>query len=190
MLCAWAHRAAVLCLQEAAVGVLASASYVLAWHCQGEAEPPEEHDDDFDDYARYARMARMGRVNAEEAIKHDGTSMNIPLAEVFEAVQQQRLHIMTWLRSAPADALDRVLSQVAGVSLRRGRLHLRNWEPSSLPALKCKRDIESRHPYVCYTVSVLRRAQAAHPRRSLAFCPGTFRTPTRTRWCISLGHRT
>ena len=151
--------------------MLASASYVLAWHCQGEVEPTRQ-EDDFDDYSELAYMAQRHRKDDQQAYKTDGTDALIPLAEVFEAVQLQRLHIMTWLReSAEPAALDRVLSQVAGVSLRRGNLQLRNWEPSSRPALKCVRNVESSHPYLAATDTY----QVVHfpgaPHMTLTFDP-------------------
>ena len=63
-------------------------------------------------------------------------------------LQRQRVGIMRWVDTASGEARDAMLSEVAGVSLRRGRIAFRNWEPSSRPAIKCVRVIESAHPYL------------------------------------------
>ncbi len=68
---------------------------------------------------------------------------------------------MRWVDGASGEARDAMLSEVAGVSLRRGRIAFRNWEPSSRPAIKCVRVIESAHPYLPATDMEVRAGQQA-----------------------------
>lgn len=104
--------------EEAVSSLLSSSSYVLAWHCQGEAgkQDASESFEDFDDYAAYAagRM-RQARGGAKADVT-DGTTPNIPLDDVVEAVQRQRVNIMTWVERAAGEELDTMLSKVAGAS--------------------------------------------------------------------------
>lgn len=144
---------------EVIASLLSSASYVLAWHCQGEVRPrlfvssvqsveicvalllshelklqmmgkqpygcqfrvcyhvfrrpytlfqsvlyvqagktdSSSSFEEFDDYAAFA-MARMRQTKAAgKADVTDGTTPNIPLDDVVESVQKQRVNIMAWV---------------------------------------------------------------------------------------------
>ena len=86
-----------------------------------------------------------------ENMRSDGLSLLIPMSDVFDVIQRQRRNIVNWVRrttrSGDRDKLDALLSQVAGVALRRGRLSYRNWETSNVSVLECVDEVESEHPY-------------------------------------------
>ncbi len=78
---------------------------------------------DFDDYASYAASRMKNQQSAKNAEVTDGSTPNIPLDDVCEAIQRQRVGVMKWVESAGGEARDAMLSEVAGEWIAR-------WLPS------------------------------------------------------------